>query len=135
MCDRGEDLAHLGLMLCGLAAVLQASGLDGVAFDPFSFQEDGLTPAEVDISRRQVADALVVADLGVVGDEVADLLLEITRQIVVLDQNAVLEGLVPALDLSCVWGSSGARVGCELTLNLKLRDRWGEDRASRRTRV
>ena len=58
MRDRREDLAHLGLMLCGLAAVLQASGFDSVAFDPFSFQQDGLTTPEVDISRRQVTDAL-----------------------------------------------------------------------------
>ena len=64
-------------MLRGLAAVLQASGFDGVAFDPFSFQQDGLTTPEVDISRRQVADALVVPEMIVVGDEVADLLLEV----------------------------------------------------------
>lgn len=87
-------------MLCGLAAVLQASGFDGVAFDPFSFQQDGLTTPEVDISRRQVADALVVAEMVVVGDEVTDLLLEITGQVVVLEQDAVLERLVPVLDLA-----------------------------------
>ena len=33
MRDRREHLAHLGFMLCGLAATLQASGFDGVAFD------------------------------------------------------------------------------------------------------
>ena len=52
MRDRREDLAHLVLMLSGLSAVLQASGFDGVAFDPFSFQQDGLTPPEVDVGRR-----------------------------------------------------------------------------------
>ena len=36
----------------------------------------------------------------VVGDEVADLGLEITGQIVILEQNAVLQRLVPALDLA-----------------------------------
>ena len=65
-------------MLCGLAAMLQASGFDGVAFDPFSFQQDGLATSEVDVGRGQVADALVVPEMIVVGDEVADLLLEIT---------------------------------------------------------
>ena len=100
MRDRREDLAHLGLMLCGLAAVLQASGFDGVAFDPFSFQQDGMTAPEVDVGRGQVADALVVPEMIVVGDEVADLLLEITGQVVVLEQDAVLERLVPAFDLS-----------------------------------
>ena len=87
-------------MLCGLAAVLQAAVFDGVAFDPFSFQQDGLTASEVDISRCQVADALVVTAMVVVGDEVADLLLKIARQVVVLEQDAVLERLVPALNLA-----------------------------------
>ena len=79
MRDRREDLAHLVLMLSGLSAVLQASGFDGVAFDPFSFQQDGLTPPEVDVGRCEVAYALVVPEMIVVGDEVADLLLEIAR--------------------------------------------------------
>ena len=56
-------------MLCGLAAVLQASGFDGVAFDPFSFQQDGLTAPEVDVGRGQVTDALVVSEMVVIGDE------------------------------------------------------------------
>ena len=84
-------------MLCGLAAMLQASGFDGVAFDPFSFQQDGLTTPEVDVGRRQIADALVVAEVVVVGDEVADLLLEIAGWIVVFKQDEVLERLVPTL--------------------------------------
>jgi hypothetical protein len=36
----------------------------------------------------------------VVGDEVADLLLKIARHVVVLEQDAVLERLVPALNLA-----------------------------------
>ncbi len=79
--------------------MLQASGFDGVAFDPFSFQQDGLTAPEVDVSRCQVADALVVAEMVVVVDEVADLLLKVTGTVIVLEQDAVLERLVPALDL------------------------------------
>lgn len=55
---------------------------------------------EVDISRCEVGDALVVAQMIVVTDEVADLLLEIAGQIVVLEQDAVLERLVPAFDLA-----------------------------------
>jgi hypothetical protein len=46
---------------------MQASVLD--AFDPFSFQQDGLTASEVDVGRRQIVDALVVAQVIVVGDE------------------------------------------------------------------
>jgi len=65
-------------MLCGLAAVLQASGFDGVAFDPFSFQQDSLAASEVDVGWSEVTYAPVVPEMIVVGDEVADLLLEIT---------------------------------------------------------
>jgi hypothetical protein len=87
-------------MLCGLAAVLKASGLDGVAFDPFSFQQDGLTPPEVDISRRQIADALVAPQMVVVGDEITDVLLEIAREVVVLEQAPVLELLMLVFGLA-----------------------------------
>jgi hypothetical protein len=31
--------------------VRSASGSDGVAFDPFSFRQDGLTTSEVDVGR------------------------------------------------------------------------------------
>ena len=34
--------------------MLQSSLFDGVAFDPFSFQKDGLASAEVDVGRCQV---------------------------------------------------------------------------------
>ena len=40
-----------------------------------------------------------------VGDEVADALLEITRLVVVLEQDAVLERLIPALDLALRLGT------------------------------
>ena len=48
-------------MLCGLVAAKQAAVLDGFAFDPFSFQQDGLAAPEVDIGRGKIVDALVVA--------------------------------------------------------------------------
>jgi hypothetical protein len=87
-------------MLCGLAEMIQAAGFDGVAFDPFSFKQDGLATPEVDFGRRQVGDALVVSKVVVVSDEGADLVLEIARQVVVLEQDAVLEDLMLALDLA-----------------------------------
>ena len=65
MRDRREDLAHLGLMLSGLAAMLQASGFDGVALDYFSFQQDSLTASKVNVRWRQVADILVVNAISV----------------------------------------------------------------------
>jgi hypothetical protein len=77
-------------MLCGDAAVVQASVLEGLTFDPFSFQEDGVAASEVDIGRRQIGDALVVSQMVVVGDEVTDLGLEVAGQIVVLEQDAAI---------------------------------------------
>jgi hypothetical protein len=75
-------------MLSGLAAVYQSSDLDGLSFDPFSFQQDGVATAEVDIGRGQIGDGLVVAVVVVVIDEGVDLGLEIAREVVVLEQNA-----------------------------------------------
>jgi hypothetical protein len=86
--------------LGGFQPVLQSSLFDGVAFDPFPFQEDGLASAEVDVGRPQVLQAFVVASVIVALDEARDLGFEITRQVVVLEQDAVLERLVPALDLA-----------------------------------
>ena len=91
---------HLGLMLRGLAVMLQASGFDGVAFDPFSFQQDGLAATGVDVGWDQVTFAFVMPEMIVLGDEVTNFLLEIIAQIVVLEQDPRLERLVPALNLS-----------------------------------
>ena len=52
--------------------------------------------------------ALVVAQVVVVLDEGVDLGLEIAGQIVVLQQDAVLERLVPALDLALGLGMEGS---------------------------
>ena len=80
--------------------MLQAAVLDCVAFDPFSFQQDGLPASEVDVGGRKVFQALVIALVIVVFDEPADAGVEITRQIVVLQQDAVLQRLMPAFDLA-----------------------------------
>ena len=90
---------------------MQASVLDGFAFDPFSFQQDGLTASEVDVGRRQIVDALVVAQVIVVGDEGFDPSLELAGQIVVLQQDAVLERQMPALDLPLLSSDDRARRG------------------------
>ena len=57
-------------MLCGFTAVMQASGFECLVFDPFSFQQNGLASAEVDISGCEVGDAFVVTKMVVVADEV-----------------------------------------------------------------
>lgn len=58
--------------------MLQASFLDCVAFDPFSFQQDCLTASEVHVGRRQIAQALVIAPMVIVIDEPVDAGLKIT---------------------------------------------------------
>ena len=47
-------------MLSGDCTVVQAYGLDGLSFNPFSFQEDCPAAPEVDVGRCQIADGLVV---------------------------------------------------------------------------
>ena len=66
-------------MLSGDCTVVQASGLDGLSFNPFSFQEDGLAAPEVDVGRCQIADGLMVTLVVVMIDEGIDLSLEIAR--------------------------------------------------------
>ena len=80
--------------------MLQAAVGDGLSFDPFSFCQDDGPASEVDVGGSEIVDALVVARVVVIGDESLDLGLEIARQVVVFQQDAVFEGLVPALDLA-----------------------------------
>lgn len=80
--------------------MLQATVCDGVALDALTFCEDGLGPAEVDASRGQIVDTLVTADKIVMLDEGGDLSLTIVRQVIVGEQDAVLQSLMPARDLA-----------------------------------
>ncbi len=67
------------MILCGGIAVLQAPVLDGFPFDPFSFQQDGLSPTEVGVSGCDVIQALVITPVIVVLDEGPDLSFEVAR--------------------------------------------------------
>ena len=87
-------------MLCGELAVLQAPMFDGLSLDPFTLFDDGRRPAEVGVGRCHIGQALVVALVIVVLDEGLDLSFEVAGQEVVFEQDAVLQGLVPALDLA-----------------------------------
>ena len=78
----------------------QASRFDGLLFDPFSLLQVGLTATEVDVGGCQVLEALVIAPVVVVIDKGVDLLAEITWQVVFFQQDVVLQGLVPTLDLA-----------------------------------
>ena len=87
-------------MLRGDLAVLQAPMFDGLSLDPFSLSDDGFGPAEVGIGRRHVVQALMVALVVVVFDERFDLRFKVAGQEVVLQQDAVFQGLMPAFDLA-----------------------------------
>ena len=80
--------------------MLQATVCDCLALDPFAFEEDGLGSSEVDVSRGKIVEALVIAGMVVMRHEGGDLAFEIAGQVVVLEQDAVLERLMPALDLA-----------------------------------
>jgi hypothetical protein len=80
--------------------MLQATVCDCLALDPLAFEEDGLPASEVDVSRGKIVEALVIAGMVVVRHEGGDLAFEIAGQVVVLKQDAVLERLMPALDLA-----------------------------------
>src|SRR5437899_12340458 len=66
-----------------------ASLLDGFSFDLFPPFENGLAAPEVDVSRRQVVQALVVSTVVVVPDELLDALFELSWQVVVVQQDPV----------------------------------------------
>src|SRR4249920_2001965 len=80
--------------------MLQATVCDCLSFDPFAFEEDDLSAPEVDVSWGKIVEALVIAGMVVMRHEGGDLAFEIAGQVVVLKQDAVLERLMPALDLT-----------------------------------
>lgn len=80
--------------------MLQAPMFDGLPFDPFALFDDGLGPAEVGVGGRHIVQALVITLVVVLLDEGRDLGLKVAGQEVIFQQDAVLEGLVPALDLT-----------------------------------
>ena len=86
----------------------QASVLDCLSFDPFSFQQNGLAAPEVDVGRCQIGDGLVVTLVVVVIDEGPYLPFKFARQVVIVEQDAVLQRLVPALDLALGLGMEGS---------------------------
>lgn len=73
---------------------------DGLLLDPFALFDDGCGPSGVGVGRRHVVQAFMVTLVVVVLDEGLDLSLEVAGQEAVLQQNTVLECLVPTLDLA-----------------------------------
>ena len=64
-------------MLCGLRVMLQAAGFDGLTFDPFSFAQNGVAAAKIDVGGREIVEAFVIAAVVVVVDESRDLALQL----------------------------------------------------------
>src|SRR5207237_9211334 len=77
-----------------------ASLLDGFAFYLFPPFENGPAAPEVDVSRRQVVQALVVSTVVVVADELLDALFELSWQVVVAQQDPVFHRAMISLDLA-----------------------------------
>jgi hypothetical protein len=71
-------------MLSSLLLVQQAAIGDCLPFDPFLFDQNGVASPEVDVGGRQVADALVIAQVIVIGDEGLDLGFEIAEHAVLI---------------------------------------------------
>ncbi len=80
--------------------MVQAAILDGQFLDLFPPFDNGSVTPEVGVGRCDVIDALVVAVVIVMIDEDANLVFKVTRQEIVFQQDLVLEGLMPALDLT-----------------------------------
>lgn len=57
--------------------MVQAALSDGVSFDPFAFEQDGLAASEVDVGWGKIVEALVVSAMVVVLDEGRDLRLKV----------------------------------------------------------
>ena len=55
-------------MLGGEFAMMQAPLVDGVSFDPFPLEQNGLAAPEVNVGRCEIAQAFVVALMIVVGE-------------------------------------------------------------------
>jgi len=90
--------------------MVQAAAGNGLSFDPLPFEQDRLTTAEVDVGWGEVAQALMSAGMIVVLHKGTNLRLQSAGEIVVPQQDAVLERLMPALDLAL------RRAGCSEAL-------------------
>src|SRR5215813_3134046 len=84
----------------GLPVVLQSTAGNGLSFDPLSFGQDSRATPAVDVCGGEIVDALVVSAVIVVVDESRNLSFEIAGQEVIFQQDAVFEGLMPALNFA-----------------------------------
>jgi hypothetical protein len=92
------------LILSGDLLVKQASLSDGVSFDACAFEQDGVASAKVDVSWRQIIQALMVAPVVVMLDERCGLRLQITGEVIVSSRMRFLSVWCQRSILLWVWG-------------------------------
>ena len=78
----------------------QAAVLDGFPLDALALQQNGLPPTEIGIRWGQIVQALVLSAMVILLDECLNIGLKCAWQMVIFQQDAVLNGRVPALDLA-----------------------------------
>src|SRR5262249_38720047 len=83
------------------------------SFDLFPPFENGLAAPEVDVSRRQVVQALVLSPVVVVADELLDAVFEPSWQVVIAQQDPVFHRSMISLVLALA--HRGARRDADMT--------------------
>ena len=68
------------MVVSGLKLVLQTAFGNGLSFDPFSCCQNGWPASEINVSRGEIVDALVIAVVVVVIDKGGELSFEIAGQ-------------------------------------------------------
>ncbi len=95
------------VILGGGIPVLQAPVFNGLEFDFLPLHQNDVAASEVDVGGRWIADAIMIAVVVVVLDESPDVSFEVTGQVLFIQQDAILERLMPALDLALGLGMVG----------------------------
>lgn len=80
---------------CGASVAFQVS-----FFDPFALFQNYFVAPELDVSGCDLIDTIVIALVVVLIDKGSDLSFKITRQKVIFWQDAVLQCLIPTLNLA-----------------------------------
>ncbi len=80
--------------------MLQASLSWRFVFSASSFFQNCVSSAKVNIGRRKIIKAFVIALMVVMLNKLANIVLKIARQIMIIEQDLVFERLMPLLDLS-----------------------------------
>lgn len=107
--------------------MLQAAMFDGLFLDCGALGMDLPIAAVVGVGGRHIAKAFVVALVIIVLDERLDLGFEIAGQVVVLQQDAVLQGLVPAFNLALRLGMEGCAANMAHGLRLDIGGQFARD--------